>query len=285
MSGLGTRFSAIGLCAMLTAQCGPGCAPGGTGGEPSWSPPPSDLPADYQLGGDYPPPPGVEIVVGDWFSGRAEPGRYSICYVTAFQTQPDEPSVDRPDERSRWPSDLVLSALGDDPAWPGEYLIDLATNGSRRRAADWVTAMLDACAAGGFDAVELDNLDSWTRFDGTPRAGRVPFGETEAVAYAELLTDAAHDRGLAVAQKNALEIDEAVAWNRIGLDFAIVEECGEEDECGRPVDLYAGHVIAVEYDADAFTVACATIGDRVTVVHRDLALSTPGDAGYVYDEC
>jgi hypothetical protein len=44
--------------------------------------------------------------------------------------------------------------------------------------------MVDACAAKGFQAVEFDNLDSWTRFDGTDLEGQVPFGRDEAVAYA-----------------------------------------------------------------------------------------------------
>ncbi len=34
--------------------------------------------------------------------------------------------------------------------------------------------MIDGCARKGFDAVEFDNLDSWTRFDGTPLAKRCP---------------------------------------------------------------------------------------------------------------
>ena len=60
------------------------------------------------------------------------------------------------------------SELGDDPHWGGEYLVDVSTAGKRRRAADWVAQMTDGCASKGFEAVEYDNLDSWTRFDGTP---------------------------------------------------------------------------------------------------------------------
>ena len=44
--------------------------------------------------------------------------------------------------------------------------------------------MIETCARKGFDAVEYDNLDSWTRFDDTPREGDVPFGKRAALAYA-----------------------------------------------------------------------------------------------------
>ena len=65
----------------------------------------------------------------DWFAGEPldAADTYSICYVNAFQTQPDEDGVDRPDERSNWPAELVLVELGDDPNWEGEYLVDLST--------------------------------------------------------------------------------------------------------------------------------------------------------------
>ena len=74
----------------------------------------------------------VEVVVRDWFSGSPLADGYSICYVNALQTQGDA-DVDRPDERSQWPSELVLSERGDDPNWPGEYLIDISTSERRGR--------------------------------------------------------------------------------------------------------------------------------------------------------
>ena len=80
-------------------------------------PPPPNAQFDYQIGGDYVPAGGVTVVSRDWFAGvPLMPGTaYSICYVNAFQTQPDEAGVDRPDERANWPAELVLSELGDDP--------------------------------------------------------------------------------------------------------------------------------------------------------------------------
>ena len=54
------------------------------------SPPPANAGFDYQIGGDYPLPPGVRVVSRDWFNGAAPAGAYGICYVNAFQTQADE---------------------------------------------------------------------------------------------------------------------------------------------------------------------------------------------------
>jgi glycosyl hydrolase family 114 len=165
-------------------------------------PPPTNAGFDYQIGGDYELPAGVSVVSRDWYIGLAPRGTYAICYVNAFQTQDEEPGVRRRDERSAWPSDLVLGELGDDPNWGGEYLVDIGTAAKRKRAARWVQPMIRTCAKKGFEAVEYDNLDSWTRFDGTPRDGDVPFGKADAIAYAKLLARRAHKLGLAVGQKN-----------------------------------------------------------------------------------
>ncbi len=233
---------------------------------------------DYQIGGDYPLPAGVSVVSRDWFSGTAAPDPdYSVCYVNAFQTQADERGADRPDERSNWPRSLVLKRLGDDPNWGGEYLVDISSARKRNRAAAWVQQMIEGCAKGGFEAVEFDNLDSWTRFDGTPLAKKVPFGRRDAVAYARLLARRSHDLGLAVGQKNTVELN-ATERRRAGFDFAIAEECGRYRECGRYVRAYGDHVIAIEYSRKSFARTCAEIGDEVSVVLRDRQRQPPGSA-------
>ena len=92
---------------------------------------------DYQLGGAYPPPAGVELLVRDR-KDRTAPGRYNVCYVNGFQTQPDE--------RDFWTSehpDLVLRDEGGqpvvDPDW-GEWLLDVTTaDKRRRRPPSWAT--------------------------------------------------------------------------------------------------------------------------------------------------
>jgi hypothetical protein len=246
---------------------------------------PANAGFDYQIGGDYPLPEGVSVVSRDWFAGAAaEAPAYSICYVNAFQTQADEAGVDRPDERSNWPQELVLSELGDDPKWGGEYLVDVSTASKRRRAASWVEQMIDGCDRKGFEAVEYDNLDSWTRFDGTPLANDVPFEKRHALAYARLLAARAHALNLAVAQKNTADVTPGQSRG-VGFDFALAEECARWDECGRYRRVHGNRVIVIEYRRKDFRNACRTVGDELSVVLRDLQVSAPGSRRYVYDAC
>ena len=250
-----------------------------------WTLPPANAKVDYQIGGDYRLPAGVKIVSRDWFSGNAPASVYAICYVNAFQTQADERGVDRPDEKSNWPRHLVLTELGDDPNWGGEYLIDLSTANRRNEAAAWVQPMIETCARKGFEAVEFDNLDSWTRFDGTPRDDDLPFGRAEAVAYAALLVAEAHRLGLAAAQKNTVQLTKGEARERIGFDFAVAEECGRYRECQAYRELYGDHVIVIEYRAKDFRNVCQRFGAKLSIVLRDVNVSMPGSRSYVYRAC
>jgi hypothetical protein len=255
--------------------------------EVSWATLPVDAGFDYQIGGDYDPAAGVEVVSRDWFVGSPLSGdpTYSICYVNAFQTQPDDPGVDRPDERSNWPAALVLTGLGDDPNWGGEYLIDISTAERRNAALAHVQPMIESCADKGFDAVEYDNLDSWTRFDDTPLAGQVAFGRAEAVAFAELLVDAAHDLGLAAAQKNTLDLTREESIDVVGFDFAVAEQCGEFDECDEYRAVFGDRLLVIEYTDEGFEAACQSIGDSVSVVLRDLDVTTPDSQSYRFQLC
>jgi hypothetical protein len=233
---------------------------------------------DYQIGGDYPLPEGVSVVSRDWFAGDPAPEpAYSICYINAFQTQPDIPGVDRPDERRNWPRRLVLTEAGDDPNWEGEYPIDLRSARKRRAAAAWVGRMIDGCADKGYRAVEYDNLDAWTRFDG-------PFGKPETLDYAHRITRYAHRRGLAVGQKNTVELT-VKQVRRVGFDFAVVESCGRYDECERYRRAHGDRVLAIEYRRKDFAATCAAVGDEIAVVLRDRAVSTPRSDAYVFDAC
>jgi Glycoside-hydrolase family GH114 len=274
---VGGLSTALLVGAIVAAFAGPAAA--------SWAPPPVNAKFDYQIGGDYPLPEGTRIVSRDWFAGSADPGAYSICYVNAFQTQSDEDGVERPDEQSNWPPGLVLTDLGDDPNWGGEYLVDLSSSAKRAQAAAWVQPMIQACAEKGFKAVEYDNLDSWTRFDETPVADQVPFGKAQAIAYAEQLTDRAHALGLAVAQKNTPQLSRRQARRRIGFDFAIAESCGRYSECGDYRDLFGNRVIAIEYRRRDFRRACRAVGRKVTVVLRDRNVTQPGSRTYLYGAC
>ncbi len=248
--------------------------------------PPANGDVDYQIGGDYDLVEGTQIVSRDWFEGAADPDVYSICYVNAFQTQPDDPDVERPDETSAWPEDVVLTALAEDPNWTGEYLIDISTSKKRDGASEWVSDMVSTCADKGFDAVEFDNLDSWTRFEDIPSVQElVPFTREDTVAFASLITQDAHEKGMAAGQKNTVELIDDGSREQIGFDFAIAEECGQFDECGAYADAYDDHMIVIEYTDEDFDAACAEFASRLSIVRRDVLVSGPVDSDYVMEQC
>ncbi len=274
------RFAAVVLTLVVLGSVTPPAVGQG------WEPPPPGAGFDYQIGGRYPLPNGATVVSRDWFEGRAPRGsRYGICYINAFQTQADIAGVDRPDERSNWPQHLVLTELGDDPNWAGEFLIDIGSRAKRRAAVAHVMPMIDACADAGFDAVEFDNLDSWTRFRGTPLEDAVPFRRKHTIKYARQLTAYAHEQGLAVARKNTPQFGRRITHRRIGFDFAIAESCGVWRECHLYTRVFGDNVLAIEYTDAGFRQACESIGDEATVIRRDIAVSRPGSPTYRYDSC
>ena len=234
---------------------------------------------DYQIGGAYNPSLGTRVVSRDWYYGTAlwTESSYSICYINAFQTQPDG-NGERPDLTSNWPSEVVMTGM-EDPEWGGEFLIDISTPEKREIAAAHVLKMVATCEDKLFAAVEFDNLDSFTRY--TPS----PFTKDDTVEYAKLLVKGAHIIGLAVAQKNTLELIDTGDYKAIGFDFALVEECGTYDECAAFRDAYSGKMVAVEYTQKGFENACATIGDTSAVVMRDVAVSMPESSSYVMKQC
>jgi hypothetical protein len=136
--------------------------------------------------------------------------------------------------------------------------------------------MLERCARAGFDAVELDNLDSWTRSDGR-------LARSDTLSIAASVTDRAHTRGLAVGQKNTPELTaEQVA--AIGFDFAIAEECHEFDECAAYTDLYGDRVIDVEYTGSLAEI-CADRDRPAMTALRDRDLTVPGSPEHVSEHC
>ena len=258
-----------------------GAGPGGATPVDGIVPPPPDATVDYQIGGAYPPASEVDVVIRDHSEQPAE-GMYSICYVNAFQAQPDEAS----DWSERHPDLILRSGDGgavEDEDW-GEPLLDISTGAKRARLAEIVDGWLADCAERGFRAVEPDNLDSWTRSSGLLTRG-------DAVEYARLVVERAHARGLAVAQKNAAELtDDEI--RRIGFDFAIAEDCqryswGRLSECDRYLSVYGDRVIEIEYTdgGGAFDAACRARGDRISILLRDRDVVPRGEPGYVSRHC
>lgn len=238
--------------------------------------PAPDAGFDYQLGGSYAPPPGATTIERDRAAAPAGVG-YDICYVNGFQTQPDESAA----FAAQHPELLVQDGGKPlaDPGWPDEYLFDTSTEANRTALAAIVRPWIEGCASAGYDAVEFDNLDSFTRAAGALTAeGNIAL----ATSYAAM----AHESGLAAAQKNTVE--HSGALRAAGYDFAVVESCAHYDECTG----YTAHypvVLDVEYadelGEDAFSAACANPGRAPVMILRDHDLVTPADAGYVYRDC
>jgi hypothetical protein len=199
------------------------------------------------------------------------PGLYNICYVNAFQAQPGA--------EGDWDDDLLLrDANGDvvyDTDWD-EAFLDIRTADKRERIAAKVGTWIDGCADKGFQAVEPDNYDSYTR------AGEL-LDASDAQGLIKLLAERAHSDGLAIGQKNTVEL--APNREENGLDFAVAEECGEWDECGDYTAAFGDRVIVVEYTAKGLSKACAGFGDELSIVRRDLDVSPKGSSGYVRETC
>jgi hypothetical protein len=150
-----------------------------------------------------------------------------------------------------------------DEAW-GEWLLDLRTNAKRRALARIVGRWTERCAADGFDAVEYDNLDSFTRSHGL-------LERRHAVAFARRLVRRAHAADLAAGQKNLAGFD----GSKIGFDFAVAEECARYRECHRYTASYGRRVLVIEYRKRDFRRACRKHADQLAIVLRDRDL-TPG---------
>jgi hypothetical protein len=243
--------------------------------DPAWVAPPTTGIPDYQLGGAYAPPSGVTVVTRD---STAEPasGVYDICYVNGFQTQPGA---------SEWKGhdDLLLHrASGErfiDPGWPDETILDTSTAAKRSAIAEVLRPTLERCAKRGFEAVEFDNLDSWTRSHGL-------LDRADAVAMASVFVDDAHRLGMAVGQKNTPQL--GARGRAIGFDFAVAEECMQYAECGAYTKVYGKHVIDVEYTDSlrtSWAAVCASSSRPAMTILRDRELVTPSSSAYRFEHC
>ena len=237
-----------------------------------------ELPAsgqlDYQLGGYYDPDGSVEIVVRDMAAPPAA-DLYSICYVNAFQTQPGE---------ANWSDDLLLKAHGNvvyDPNWPDEALLDTSTEENREHITEIAGPWIEQCARDGYQAVEFDNLDSYTRAeDLLSRDGNL--------ALAEALVQSAHANGLAAGQKNSAQ-DSVEFQEGAGFDFALTESCAYYGECSDYSAVYGARVLDIEYSDQLtpaeFQTLCAEPESPAGMVLRDRDLVTPEDPAYVFETC
>lgn len=242
--------------------------------------PPTGVTFDYQLGGAYDPADGVAVVATD--ASDAAFAGYAICYLNGFQTQPDE----KKDWFREAPELILRTADGTpigDPDWPGEYLLDIRTAEKRAGIVDRLGPRIAQCASDGYDAVEMDNLDTFTR---TKKISR-----DDAVAMAQLYVVAAHEAGLAIAQKNAAQ-QSAIFASEAGFDFAVTEECAKWSECRAYTKVYGDAVYDIEYASKLtkkvkkrFRARCADPASPLSMILRDPNLKPSTSAKHIYRAC
>lgn len=238
--------------------------------ESTVTPPPKHVRWDYQVGGAYPPPTGVQVVSRSHEDAPA-PDVYNICNFNAFQAQEDA--------EGDWDPDLLLRNVSGDVVYDkdwGEAVLDIRTDDKRKRIAARLNTWIDQCAAKGYKAVEPDNYDTFTRFPTYLKAD-------QAKAFMKLLSAHAHEKGLAIAQKNTLELVPDRA--SVGLDFAVVEECGEWNECGEFAEAFDNNVFVVEYTMQSLSTVCADWSTTLSIVRRDQLVLPKGTNGYVREAC
>ncbi len=212
-------------------------------------------------------------------SEPAVSGKYNICYINAFQAQPDATAWWKANH-----DDLLLkTAAGKyvvDSGW-NENVLDTRTAAKRTALAAIVNGWIDDCKAKGYQAIEPDNLDSWDRSKGL-------ITKANNIAFATLLAQHAHSIGLAIAQKNASEIANE-GKNQVGFDFAIAEECqrysGEfgAKECDDYMHYYGNNLIEIEYNdnggTSSYNAACTARGASISITYRDRDVVPKGSSG------
>lgn len=277
------RIRAVLLAAVTVTACALG-----SGAASAYTLPPADGQFDYQIGGDYSPLAAVRVSSRDRLVDPVDPrggSVYDVCYVNTFQTQPDEIAW----WRANHPTLLLRNASGNyvgDPMW-GEILLDTRTSAKRTALSRIMNGWFAGCADKGYDAIEPDNLDTWTRSQGL-------ITKANNVNMMRLLTAGAHAEDLAIAQKN-VSPELGAQGPAIGFDFSIVEECQVWSECGPVLTNYGGRVYEIEYTDNEevagdggygyFDRACSARGATISVILRDRYVTPSGDPDYVYDDC
>ena len=268
------KYLSLASTALVAAGLLSGCTQGLPEG--NFILPNSNTGFDYQLGGAYTPPNGVTIVARD----RTEPPAglgYDICYVNGYQTQPEAS-----ESFAASHPELLVHYNGvplRDPGWPDEILFDTSTAQNRAALADFVGQSITSCKTAGFDAVEIDNLDSYTRAHGLLTEQH---NIDLAIEYARI----AHDAGLAIAQKNTPELSQR--FHAAGYDFVVAESCYRFSECELYANVYPV-VLDIEYTDGLgeaqFSDACKGRPRSVAMVLRDHGLAPSTSPDYHFLSC
>ncbi len=183
-------------------------------------------------------------------------GRKVICYISVGSWEDWRPDKDQ------FPPEV----LGNDyDGWPGERWLDIR---QIDKLAPVMRARLDLCKSKGFDAVEPDNMEIYTNDTG------FPLTYEDQLKFALWLADEAHQRGLAIGQKNASD----QTADLVGVyDFAITEDYFYYDEAetmlpyieaGKPV--FAAEYTDLDGDFESYCQKSKEFGFSTILKNRDL---------------
>ncbi|SIO95832.1 endo alpha-1,4 polygalactosaminidase [Vibrio spartinae] len=127
--------------------------------------------------------------------------------------------------REDWRSDAgdflesAVIADGEMDDWPGEVWLNIANRNALENNIQPIMAKrLDLAAASGCDGVEPDNVDAYANVDETHGL----ISPDDQLRYNRWLSQAAHQRGLAIGLKNDMQQLDALVDD---FDFAVNEQC------------------------------------------------------------
>ncbi|KAI6912581.1 hypothetical protein D0869_05059 [Hortaea werneckii] len=161
--------------------------------------------------------PDVDIFDIDLFDNPASTidalhklGKKVVCYFSAGSYEPY-----RSDSSQFRESDLGEPLDG----WPDEKWLDLNSPNVRRIMADRIALARKK----GCDAIDPDNIDSYNNDNG------LDLEAYDSIKFIRFLSQEALANGLSIGLKNAAEI---VSDIEADVQFSVVEECTEYEECG-----------------------------------------------------
>lgn len=158
-------------------------------------------------------------------------GRMVICYFSAGTWE------DWREDAADFPEAVLGNDLED---WEGERWLDIS---AAELLKPIMTARLDLALEKGCNGVDPDNVNGYTNETG------FPLTYEDQIAYNKWLAEQAHQRGLSIGLKNALEqIEDLVEY----FDWALNEECFAYEECDLLLPFIdAGKaVFGIEYAGD-----------------------------------
>ena len=221
MRALRALVAWVALCSTVAGGCA--AAPPASGAVPPaetragtrWVPPPGAT-WQWQLTGPIDTGVDADVFDIDGVESSAETvaalhraGRKVVCYVDVGAAEEFRP------DHAAFPD----AVQGNSGGFAGERLLDIRRIDVLRPI---MAARFDMCRGKGFDAVEADLVDGYTRDSG------FPLTPADQLTYNRMLADLAHERGLSIGLKNDLD---QVADLVDHFDFAINEECFQYEEC------------------------------------------------------